>query len=100
MCGVGIKHLPANHIAPNGLQHDFVEYFLVNLALIEPAAAVLTEGGGVWNFVLQGEPQKPPISDIDLSFFNETPFATDTKQVPEKEHLEQNYRINRWSSVV
>ena len=51
-----MKHLPADHIAPNGLQYDFVEYFLVNLALIKPATAVLAESGGVWNFILQGEP--------------------------------------------
>ena len=47
-----------------------------------------------------GLTDEPTIGQIHVEFFNQASFATDSIDIAHKEHLEQNHRINGWTTVV
>ena len=54
----------------------------------------------IGDIVLDAEPTKPAIGQIDLHFSAETPLRADRKHVAANEQPDHKYRIDRWSAGV
>lgn len=97
---IGVKNPSVVPLALHGSQHNLVKDLLIDPTLVEAPAAILTEGRGIRNLVCQAEAKKPAVGHIDLDLPDQLAFRAHTKEVAEKEHLKENYRINGRSTIV
>jgi hypothetical protein len=84
----------------NGLKDDFIEDLLINLRLLKPPPAVLTEDGVMRHRIGQGKSNKPTVGDIKSDLFNEASFRANSVQVTYEQHLEQHDRVNTGASII
>ena len=68
--------------------------------LIETKSTILAEGTGMGHLVRQRESQKPTVSHVDFNLTHQALFATNSEQVPDEKHLEQDHRINGRTTVI
>jgi hypothetical protein len=59
---------------------------------------ILGEGGMIGDIAVEPEPAEPPVGQIEVDLFAETPLGADTEAVPDDEHADHQLGINRWPS--
>jgi hypothetical protein len=80
--------------APNG----HLEHFAQKVALTKTAMSVLRKCGVIRNSPIQTQLAEPPISEVQMYFFAQTPFGTDAHAVANQQHPNEEFRINRGAS--
>src|SRR4029077_16893557 len=68
------------------------------IALAKTAMPILGEGGMIGDIAVEPEPAEPPVGQIEVDLFAETPLGADTGAVPDDEHADHQLGINRWPS--
>ena len=65
------------------------------IAVTKAAMAVLREGGVVRHRIIQAEPAKPAIGQIEMHLFARPPFRADAEAVSDDQHADHQLGINR-----
>ena len=52
----------------------------------------------IGDIAVEPEPAEPPVGQIEVDLFAETPLGADTEAVPDDEHADHQLGINRWPS--
>ena len=50
----------------------------------------------IGDITVEPEPAEPPVRQIEVDLFAETPLGADTEAVPDDEHPDHQLGINRW----
>lgn len=100
MRAVGIEYVAAHQTLYHGLLDHRIENLLVNRAVGETAAPVLTDRRGVGYLVGQAQAEKPAVGDVDLNLTYQLALASNTEQVTDKQRLEEQYGVKRGPAVI
>ena len=70
------------------------------VGVFEAAPIVLPKGGEVRYWITESQPQEPPVSQVDVHFFDGLAHAFDAKHVLEDDKFHKKDRIHARASVV
>jgi len=79
----------------NARRHNTLEYTAKNITLAEPFAAGARERRGIRDLVLNVQAAEPAIGEVHLNLTAEQPLRTDRKDIPDDEHPDHQFRVNR-----
>ena len=101
--GIGLHHagvdsepLALDQAGRHAGYNDTLEYVAENIALPEPVQPVLRKSRVMRNLVIKVEPTKPAIRQMQLDFLRQPALRAQTVTVPNNQHPDHQFRINRW----
>src|SRR5580704_2807129 len=96
--GIDRKGFAADQTLSDAALQDRLKDASQEIALAETAMPILGEGGMIGDIAVEPEPAEPPVGQIEVDLFAETPLGADTEAVPDDEHADHQLGINRWPS--
>ena len=79
----------------NTAGHDALEQVSKELAVPDPAVAVLREGRVIGDRIGEIEATEPPVGQIEMDFLAQAAFGTDAQAVTDDQHADHQFRIDR-----
>src|SRR6266566_8302424 len=80
------------------LPHDLFEQLLKQLRFLKPPVPVFRERGVMWNFLIETQARKPAPRQVHAQFLHQFALAGDAVQIPNQQHAQQKFGIDRRSS--
>jgi hypothetical protein len=80
--GIDRKGFAAAQTLSDAALQDRLKDASQEIALAEAAMPVLREAGVIGHIAVEPEPAEPPVGQIEVDLFAETPLGADTKQYP------------------
>ena len=80
--GIDRKGFAANQTLCDAALQDRLKNASQQIALAETAMPVLREGGMIRDIAVEPEPAEPPVRQIEVHLFAETPLRADTEADP------------------
>src|SRR4029077_1639577 len=93
--GVDGKTLAADQSLRNATAHRRLEQFAPEVAIAEPAVAVLREGRMIRHIAFQPEPAEPAICEIEVDLLAQPPFRADAEAIAHQQHPDHQFGIDR-----
>lgn len=93
--GIDRKSFRAHQSLRKAALHHYLEHMSQDIALPEPAMAVLGEAGMIRNLAVQPEAAEPAIGEVEVDLFTQSPLGADTHGIADDEHPHHQFGINR-----
>jgi len=93
--GIGAKAVAADQPFSDAARQNMFEEVTKQIAVAEPAMAVLREGRMIRHVALKSDPAKPAIGEIEMHLFAQPALGTDPHDVADDQHPDHQLGIDR-----